>query len=254
MATTMTIKKRMAPAIAVSAALLVVLSAPNAFAMHISDGILSAGWASFWFAAVLPVVAIGLGVLKKKNEASTKTKPFVALIGAAIFVISCMPIPVPVAGTTSHPCGVGLAAILIGPWLAVVVSSVTLALQALFLSHGGLTSLGADIFSMGVVGAFSGYASFRLVRWLGFSTWAAAFAAGLVSDWATYATTSLQLALALHGNAPLFSMFAAIAAAFIPTQLPLGILEGFISAGAYRFVMLRKPELACGGAERKFAC
>ena len=63
----------------------------------------------------------------------------------------------------------------------------------------------------------------------------AAFLAGLLSDWATYAATSLLLALGLHGDASLGTMFASIAIAFVPTQVPLGVLEGFMAAGAYRF-------------------
>lgn len=80
----------------------------------------------------------------------------------------------------------------------------------------------------------------------------AAFLGGLLSDWVTYGATSLILALGLHGDAALGTMFASIAVAFIPTQVPLGILEGFIAAGAYRFVLNRRPEflgmLAKGGA------
>jgi cobalt/nickel transport system permease protein len=68
-------------------------------------------------------------------------------------------------------------------------------------------------------------------------------AAGIISDWATYATTSFELATALHGDGPLWSMFAAIAAAFVPTQLPLGICEGVVTAFAYRFVLARRPDL-----------
>ena len=71
----------------------------------------------------------------------------------------------------------------------------------------------------------------------------AAMAAGLISDWATYATTSFELASALHQGAPLGTMFVAIALSFVPTQLPLGIIEGVVTAGAYRFVLSRRPEL-----------
>ena len=110
--------------------------------------------------------------------------------------------------------------------------------------------MGADIVSMGVAGAFVGYGAFLLGRMLGLPMLVAAFAAGLFSDWATYSVTSLVLALALHGDASVWNMFRAIVIAFIPTQLPLGVLEGFLAAGAYRFVHGRHPEylsLAKGG-------
>ena len=125
-----------------------------------------------------------------------------------------------------------------------VVASIALLLQALFLCHGGLTTLGANVFSMGVVGAFSAYFTFHLLRRMRVPIVPAAMAAGLISDWATYATTSFELASALHAKRlACWTMFAAIALSFVPTQLPLGIIEGVVTAGAYRFVLSRRPEL-----------
>lgn len=231
---------------------IIAFSPATALAMHISEGILPAPWAGLWFVLSIPFLYWGLRDLRLRSERSPEIKPMIGLVGAAVFIISCMPIPVPTAGTCSHPCGTGLAAILIGPSLTVVVTSVALVLQALFLAHGGLTTLGADIFSMGVAGGFVGYGVFRLARRLGASWVIAAFLAGLLSDWATYSVTSLQLASALHGTGSAVHMFATILLAFVPTQVPLGILEGFLCVGAYKFIQTRRPELlsalAVGGS------
>jgi cobalt/nickel transport system permease protein len=218
--------------------------------MHISEGILPLPWALLWFAAAVPFVALGLRDLRRRSEAQPYLKPLVGLVGAAVFLISCMPIPVPTAGTCSHPCGTGLAAILIGPGLATVVASIALTLQALFLAHGGLTTLGANIVSMGVTGAYVGYGIYRLTRRLGLPWIAAAFLAGLVSDWATYAMTAFELATALPGAGPFTTLYPLILLAFVPTQIPLGILEGVLCAGALKFIRSRKPELlqVAGGA------
>jgi cobalt/nickel transport system permease protein len=222
---------------------LVLASVLPASAMHLSEGILPAQWAGLWFAVAIPFVAWGLRDLRKRSNLTPVFKPMVALIGAAVFVISCMPIPVPTAGSCSHPCGTGLAAILIGPQLTVLVTSIALLLQALFLAHGGLTTLGANIVSMGVAGGFVGFAVFHLARRLHAPMWVAAFLAGMLSDWATYATTSFELASALHGSGSMMHMLAAVAMAFLPTQLPLGILEGMVSAGVYCFILSRRPAL-----------
>lgn len=211
--------------------------------MHISEGILPGSWAGLWFAVSLPFLYWGLHDLKVRSQRTPQFKALVGLVGTAVFIISCMPIPVPTAGSCSHPCGTGLAAMLIGPSLTIVVTSVALVLQALFLSHGGLTTLGADIVSMGVAGAFLGYGAFHALRKLNLPILAAAFAAGVISDWGTYTVTSLQLASALHGSGSFPHMFAAIFLAFVPTQLPLGIFEGFLCAGAYQFVRTRRPDL-----------
>ena len=237
--------------------LLAAFALPStAQAMHISEGILPPQWAALWFAIAIPFVAWGLRDLRVKSAREPFFKPMVGLIGAAVFVISCMPIPVPTAGTCSHPCGTGMAAILIGPTLTVVVSSVALLLQALFLSHGGLTTLGGNIVSMGIVGAFTGWAVFRLSRCLGAPVWIAAFLCGVLSDWATYATTAFELASALHGSGSFLHLFGAISVSFMPTQLPLGIFEGIITAGVYRFIAVRRPSLlVCLGVEpRECSC
>ncbi len=233
---------RAVPTILLAPAIIAIYS-DCAWAMHISEGILPAPWAALWWVLAIPFVLWGLRDIRIAAIRSPRFKPLVGLVGAGVFVISCMPIPVPIAGTCSHPCGTGLAAILIGPGPTIVVTSVALTLEALFLAHGGLSTLGANILSMGVAGAFLGYGTFRLLRRLGVRWYVAAFLAGVFSDWATYGGTAFFLAMGLHGDSPVGTLFLAILAAFVPTQLPLGIFEGFMSAGAYRFIRGRRPEL-----------
>ena len=212
-------------------------------AMHLAEGILPISWAGLWLLVAVPFVLWGLRTINRRRAADPRYMALVALVGSAIFVISCMPVPIPWVGTCSHPCGTGLGALLIGPGPTIVVSSVALLLQALLLAHGGLTTLGADVVSMGVAGALSATAAFWLLRKCRFSVFAATLVAGIVSDWATYATTALQLASALHGDGSFLTMLLMVMAAFVPTQLPLGIAEGILTAMAYRFVFQRRPEL-----------
>jgi cobalt/nickel transport system permease protein len=132
---------------------------------------------------------------------------------------------------------------LIGPGPTIVVASIALLLQALLLAHGGLTTLGANVVSMGVAGALCAYGVFHGLRAVRVPIFAAALVAGMFSDWATYAMTSVQLSAALHADGSFWTMFVAVMAAFVPTQLPLGIAEGVLTAVAYRFVLDRRPEL-----------
>jgi cobalt/nickel transport system permease protein len=215
----------------------------TAHAMHLAEGILPLPWAALWTAVTVPFVIVALRIYRKRANDDAFYRPLVAMVAAAVFLISCMPIPVPTAGTCSHPCGTGLGAILIGPWMTVLVTLVALLLQALFLAHGGLTTLGADVLSMGVAGAFVGYGVFRGLRRCGVPVWAAAFAGGLLSDWATYAVTALELASALHGARPFSQLWLTVVLAFVPTQLPLGILEGVLTAGAVSFLYRRRRDI-----------
>ena len=211
--------------------------------MHISEGLLPFNWAVFWSVLALPFVAWGLYSLKKRSKIDLSFKPLVGLMAAIVFIISCMPIPVPVAGTCSHPCGTGISGILVGPAISVLISSVALLLQAIFLAHGGLSTLGANIVSMGVMGSLAGYFTFRALRSMKVNLGVAGFTAGLLADWATYFTTSVELAAGIRGSSEFMPLFVKILVAFIPTQLPLGILEGAITAGMVVLLYRRKPEL-----------
>ena len=237
------IDKTPGPVKIVLAAAMVLLIAGPAHGMHISEGILPLSWATLWFAVAVPFLALGLKKLRQQNDEDLSFKPLVGLMAAVVFIISCMPIPVPTAGTCSHPCGTGLAAILVGPLVTIVIAAVALLIQALFLAHGGLSTLGADIVSMGVVGAFAGWLAFRGVRLLGGGLAVAAFAAGLATDWGAYLTTALQLAAGIRGAEPFLPLFGKIVAAFVPTQLPLGILEGGMTAGMVVLLRKKRPDL-----------
>jgi cobalt/nickel transport system permease protein len=224
-------------------AVALVLCVTPAQAMHLPEGVLAANWAVAWFLASAPFVFWGLRTIQRRRAEDPRVMPLVALVGAAIFVISCMPVPIPLIKSCSHPCGTGLGALLIGPGPTIVVASIALLFQALFLSHGGLTTLGVNTFSMGVVGALSAYVVFRSLRSVRVPVFAAAVAAGLLSDWATYLTTSLALAAPMHGDGLMGVTFIAAVLGFVPTQVPLGIAEGILTAVAYRFVLQRRPEL-----------
>jgi len=219
------------------------LIADNAHAMHLSEGILPFNWALLWSLAAVPFVAWGLYRLKKLSAVDLSFKPLVGLMAAVVFIISCMPIPVPTAGTCSHPCGTGISGILVGPAISILITAVALLIQALFLAHGGLTTWGADIVSMGVMGSFAGYLTFRGLRALKANLWIAGFIAGILADWATYLTTSVELASGIKGDAPFMPLFWKILIAFIPTQLPLGILEGAMTAGMVVLLYKKRPDL-----------
>lgn len=222
--------------------LLLSIAAP-AHAMHISEGILPFNWAALWFAVAVPFVAFGIRRLNDLAKDDLSFKPLVGLMAALVFVISCMPIPVPTAGTCSHPCGTGIAAILVGPLVSILITAVALLIQALFLAHGGLSTWGADIVSMGVAGSFAAWFVFRGARLLGANLAVAGFAAGLLADWATYLVTSVALAAGIRGDAPFIPLFGKIVLAFIPTQLPLGILEGAMTAGMVTLLYRKRPDL-----------
>jgi len=189
---------------------------------------------------------VGLSRLKKRTVADPSFKSLVALMGAAVFAISLMPIPVPVAGSVSHPAGTPLAAIVVGPWASVVLAGLALLIQALFFAHGGLTTLGANIVSEGIAGSFVGFASFWLARRCGASLFRAGFLAGMFGDLAVYLATAFELGLGLFPWSGSLRGGGALFLAFLPTQLPLAVLEGVFTGGVLRSLAELRPDIARG--------
>ena len=113
----------------------------NSFSMHIMEGFLPPLWCGVWGALCVPFILVGFSRIKKKIEVDSKMKMLIAVVGAFAFVLSALKIP-SVTGSSSHPTGVGLAAILFGPAITSVLGLIVLIFQAVLLAHGGITTLG----------------------------------------------------------------------------------------------------------------
>src|SRR5512137_1985708 len=131
--------------------------------MHIMEGFLPWQWCIVWWLVALPCLAIGVYHLKKVMDADREALPLLGVTGGFIFILSSLKLP-SVTGSCSHPTGTGLSAICFGPWITSVICAIVLLFQSLFLAHGGLSTLGANIVSMGIVGPIVGYAIYLLLR------------------------------------------------------------------------------------------
>ena len=209
--------------------------------MHIMDGILSPEWIVIWFLLTAVFIVIGARKIVAKRKEDPSFMSILALMGAAVFIISIWHLPVAVGGSSGHPTGTAMASIIIGPFATVVVTTIALFFQ-MFLAHGGITTLGANTFSMGIVGAFSGYALYRILRKIGASFWLSAGLAGFVGDMLTYLTTALQLSLSLHPEAVLAN-WALLTAEFSVIQIPISILEFAFTAATIQYVTTHRPEM-----------
>ncbi len=136
--------------------------------MHISEGFLPPVHAIEWTVASAPFVVQGFRAVKKHLDERPEDKVIVASAGAFAFVLSAMKIP-SVTGSSAHPTGVGLGTVLFKPKVMTALGSIVLLFQALLLAHGGLTTLGANIFSMAVVGPWASWFIFRTLSRTGLS-------------------------------------------------------------------------------------
>ena len=197
--------------------------------MHIMEGFLPLEHAVGWTIASAPFVAYGIHAIKKRIAENPEQRMLLGVAAAFTFVLSALKIP-SVTGSCSHPTGTGLGSILFGPAAMAPIGLVVLLFQALLLAHGGITTLGANVFSMAIVGPFAAFALFRLAQKLKLSFAVSVFIAASMADLLTYVTTSVQLAWAfpdpVSGFAGSFVKFATI---FAITQIPLAISEGLLT-------------------------
>lgn len=208
---------------------ILVLVPQAVYAMHIAEGFLPIGWCILWGVISLPFVIFGLSSIKKTVEINPRLKMLLALAGAFVFVLSALKLP-SVTGSSSHPTGVGLGAILFGPSAMSVLGLIVLIFQAALLAHGGISTIGANTFSMAVVGPFVAFGVFKLVKKLKGSNGLAVCLAAALGNLLTYITTAFQLALAHPSQAGGFiESFAKFMGVFATTQLPLAVSEGLLT-------------------------
>lgn len=202
----------------------------SANGMHIMEGYLPPTWCIAWGAVCLPFFFGGLVKIKKIVAENRKTLLILAMVGAYAFVLSALKIP-SVTGSSSHPTGTGLGAVLFGPAPMAVLGAIVLLFQAILLAHGGLTTLGANIFSMAIAGPFVSCGVYWLCRKLKLNKLVGVFLACSLGDLFTYCVTSAQLGIAhpsaVGGAGASIVEFMGI---FAVTQVPLAIIEGILSA------------------------
>lgn len=210
-----------------------VIAPAVAQAMHIMEGFLPKEHALVWFIVASPFVLVGVKRINDLIKRTPERKMLLGLAAAFIFVLSALKIP-SVTGSSSHATGVGLSAVFFGPAVSSVLSGIVLLFQALLLAHGGLTTWGADTFSMGIAGSFVAWGLFKGAKAMGLSAKTGVFLAATFGDWATYLVTAGQLALAfpdpVGGFAVAYAKFLGI---FAVTQLPLAVCEGLLSVVVY---------------------
>lgn len=213
-------------------------------AMHIMEGFLPVKHAAIWGVVCIPFLIAGIASIKKTISENRKLTMLLVMMGAYAFVLSSLKIP-SVTGSSSHPTGTGLGAILFGPSAMCVLGLIVLLFQAILLAHGGLTTLGANTFSMAIAGPFLGYAVYKILDGAKAPKAVSVFFAAALADLFTYVVTSFQLAWAHPATEGGFSVaFKEFATIFAVTQVPLAIIEGLLAVVIMQALeSLAAPEL-----------
>jgi cobalt/nickel transport system permease protein len=191
--------------------------------MHLGEGLLPAAHAATWGA----VAAASL--IASARAAGSLGRVRMGMMTALIFAVTLFPVPIPIVGMTSHMCATPVLALLVGARALAVPTALVLLVQALFFAHGGITTLGANVLTLAIVGPWTALGLCLLLRRMRLSRGWVVGLSTCVADLAVYVADAGILAAAL-GPAEMTAWFARITLGLAPAQVPLAILEGVLSA------------------------
>lgn len=210
--------------------------------MHIPDGFLSVTISALFWG--LTAVALAIAVRKSQAEFDERLAPLAGIMAAFIFAAQMINFPV-AGGTSGHLLGGALAAIMLGPWVGMLVMACVIGVQGLLFQDGGLLVMGANIFNMGIVTVLVGYGLYRTT---GGRSRAFKLAAAGVAAWLSVMAAALFTALQLWLSG------TAAAGLVVPVMLGvhalIGLGEALITVAALAFVFRVRPDLLNAGEER----
>ena len=206
--------------------------------MHIPDGFLNVATAATTY--VVSAGGVGYAVKEAGKRLGERHVPLMGVMAAFIFAAQMLNFPI-AGGTSGHLVGAALAAILLGPWAGVLIMSCVLIVQCLIFQDGGLLSLGANIFNMGLVASFVSYYVYRAIGKLIGDSRKGTLVGGLVAAWGSVFVASIFCAieLAVSGTSPIGIALPAMAG----IHALIGIVEGLITVAVLSFVMATRADL-----------
>jgi cobalt/nickel transport system permease protein len=211
---------------------------PSPVPLHIPDGFLSVAIAVICWA--LTAVGVGVSLWRSGKTLGARQVPLMGVLAAFIFAAQMLNFTV-AGGTSGHLIGGALAAILLGPWAAILTMTTVVGIQALVFQDGGLLVMGANILNMGIIAVLVAYGVYRGVMVLtGGRRWGL-FLGGFAAAWlsAVISAVATVVELAFSGTSPLSMALPAM----VGVHVLIGIGEGLITVGALAFVAAARRDL-----------
>jgi len=212
-------------------------------ALHIPDGFIDVPTsAAVWLVAL---VGIALALRGARRSLDDSLVPMAGLTAVFIFAMQMLNFPI-AAGTSGHLIGAALAAVLIGPWAAVLALTVVLVVQALFFADGGLIALGLNITNLALIAVVVAWLAYvgltRILPRSPVSVIAASGVAGFISVPVAALAFVVEFAVGGSGAVPLSTVFTAM----VGVHLVIGIVEGVVTALVVAAVLALRPDLVYG--------
>lgn len=221
------------------------LSAPlKPVALHIPDGFLSTPVAAFGW--IVAFILIAMALRQTRSQLGERQVPVLGVMAAFIFAAQAINFPV-AGGTSGHLLGGALAAIVLGPWAAVLVMTAVVALQGLIYQDGGLLVMGWNIVNMGILTAFVGMFVYRVVERIMGKSRANLIVGGALAAWLSVEAGAIATALqlVLSGTSPLGIALPAM----VGVHALIGIGEAIITVGALLLIAQTRPDLLAMGEQ-----
>jgi cobalt/nickel transport system permease protein len=211
---------------------------PSPLPMHIPDGFLSVAVAVICW--VLASVGVGVSLWRSGKTLGARQVPLMGVLAAFIFAAQMLNFTV-AGGTSGHLIGGALAAILLGPWAAILTMTTVVGIQALVFQDGGLLVMGANVLNMAIIAPLVAYGVYRGVMALAGGRRWGLFVGGFAAAWLSVVVaavaTSIQLAFSRT------SLFGVALPAMAGVHVLIGIGEGLITVGALAFVAAARRDL-----------
>ena len=211
--------------------------------MHLAEGVLPLNQAVAWSALAAPTVYWSLRREQRTRRDAPSSSVVMAGATSLLFAGTLLPLPVPVVGATSHICLTPVLGLVVGVRRIVWPTFFVLLLQAVFFAHGGLTTLGVNTLTLGLLGPLTTAGLWALLRRLGVDgALGLALACG-VGGLSVYVADAAVLAVALSEMTAPATTFGVVLLGFAPVQIPLAVLEAVASVGIVRLLATRRPDL-----------
>lgn len=203
--------------------------------MHIPDGFLDLKTVSFTNGFSLLTFLYSIRRILKKLD--PEKIPLLGLSCAFAFLIESISFPVP-GGTSVHLLGAFFLSIILGPFSAFFVISISLFFQALLLGHGGILTIGANALNIAFTGCVVGFYAYRffekiLPKFKFF--WIFLFSLLTLCMGSTLVTLELSISGRISFSKGIFPMLFAHTIA--------GIIEGIFTVSLILFLKKVKPRI-----------
>jgi cobalt/nickel transport system permease protein len=209
--------------------------------MHIPDAFIPIPQGIVYW--IIALVFVALALRWAKDEMNEEKLPLVAVLAAGIFALQSFNLPVSM-GTSGHLVGGALAAIILGsPFAAIFILTMVLIVQGVLFGDGGITTMGANIINMGVIGGFVGFYTFKGLM----AATKSMPVAGFVAAWLACVIPSLACAVEMFiaGTFPLKEGLIAMGL----YHAAIGVIEGIVTVAAIYLIASVRPDLIDNGTK-----